>query len=302
MSVNVTGSFIYFTIPIFGGIPVTQTTLSVLLVTLILSIAAITIGKDLKKRPGGKQVLVEKGVAMLYNMVEDTMGKHNSHWTPFIGTIFLSSLCGSYIGLTGFLRSSTADLCVPLTWSVMVSVIIWYQNIKHNGFLGWLKGFTEPVVIMTPMNIISEFAQPISMAFRHFGNVAGGGVISSILYTALGLASSLLLNAVASSGVTVSIVLLVLCVGLLFWYRKSHKKLPLVFGIISGVIGFFGLLQALDILSGVPIVAFGIPAVLSVYFDLFSGFVQALVFTLLTMVYISGSCPPPEEVVEQAEV
>ena len=40
--------------------------------------------------------------------------------------------------------------------------------------------------------------------------------------------------------------------------------------------------------------SFGIPAVLSIYFDIFSGFVQALVFTLLSMVYIAGSCPEPE--------
>ena len=39
----------------------------------------------------------------------------------------------------------------------------------------------------------------------------------------------------------------------------------------------------------------GIPAVLSVYFDVFSGFVQALVFTLLSMVYIAGACPPKQE-------
>jgi len=35
--------------------------------------------------------------------------------------------------------------------------------------------------------------------------------------------------------------------------------------------------------------------VLSCYFDLFSGFVQAYVFSLLTMVYISGALPGPEE-------
>ena len=65
-------------------------------------------------------------------------------------------------------------------------------------------------------------------------------------------------------------------------------------GIVSAVVGLFGLLQALGVLSGVPIFAFGIPAVLSLYFDLFSGFVQALVFSLLSMVYIAGSCPEPE--------
>ena len=48
-------------------------------------------------------------------------------------------------------------------------------------------------------------------------------------------------------------------------------------------------------LAGVPVLAFGIPAVLSCYFDIFSGGVQALVFILLSMVYISGACPPPEE-------
>ena len=71
--------------------------------------------------------------------------------------------------------------------------------------------------------------------------------------------------------------------------------MALVFGIICGVIGLLGLLQGLGILSGVPILALGIPAVLSCYFDLFSGFIQAYVFSLLTMVYISGSLPGPKE-------
>ena len=295
MNVNVTGPYVYFTIPIFGGITVTQTTVSGLIVTILLCTAFILLGKDLKKRPDGKQVLVEKGVLMLYNMVVDTMGAHNAHFLPLIGTIFLSSICSSLIGLTGFIRSATADLSVPLVWAVTVSVIIWYNNIKNNGFVGWLKGFTEPIVVMTPMNIISEIAQPVSMAFRHFGNVAGGGVITSILYTALGMVSSLVLNAIASSGIAVSVVLLVLGTVLLVLWSKKKKLGMLIFGILMAVLGLFGGLQALGILSGVPIFAFGIPAVLSLYFDFFSGFVQALVFSLLSMVYIAGACPPPEE-------
>lgn len=291
MNLEVNGAFVYFTIPIFGGIPITQTTVSSFVVTLILIIASIKLGKNLQKRPTGIQVLVEKGVSMIYNLTTSVMGEHNAHWTPFMGTIFLSSICGSLIGLTGFLRSTTADLSCVLVWSAMVSVIIWYNNIKHNGFLGWLKGFTEPIVVMTPMNIVSEIAQPFSMAFRHFGNVAGGGVISSIIYAAFGLLSTAVLNLVASNGWLMGAVLMVIG-AVLFVLRR--KKILLVLGIISFVIGLFGLLQALDILSGVPILAFGVPAVLSCYFDLFSGFIQALVFTLLTMVYISGSLPVPE--------
>ena len=294
MDLEVTGAYIYFTVPIFGGIPITQTMVSFLIVTVILCWACVYLGKGLKKRPDGKQVLVEKGVMMLRNMVTETMGEHNAHWVSFIGTIFLSSICGSFIGLTGFLRSATADLSCTLVWALMVTGIIWYNNIKNLGFLGWLKGFTEPIVVMTPMNIISEIAQPVSMAFRHFGNVAGGGVITALIYSALSLASTAVLNLITANGWVISAVLLAVCVLLLFVWRKNGKKAPLIFGIVCGVMGILGLLDVTGILTGVPILAYGMPAILSCYFDLFSGFVQAYVFTLLTMVYISASLPEPK--------
>ena len=294
MNVSVDGAYIYFTIPLFGGIPITQTTVSSFVVTLALVIACLCLGKNLQKRPSGIQVLVEKGVSMIYNLTASAMGQHNIHWAPFMGTLFLSSICGSLIGMTGFLRSVTADLSVTLVWSLMITALIWYNNIKNNGFVSWLKGFTEPIVVMTPMNIISEIAQPVSMAFRHFGNVAGGGVITSIIYTAFALVSSIVLNAIASVGWLMGAILT--AVGVVLWLIKPKKKLAAkIFGALSFLLGVFGLLQALGILSGVPVLALGIPAVLSVYFDVFSGFVQALVFTLLSMVYISGACPPPDE-------
>ena len=295
MNMSVDGAFIYFTIPIFGGINITQTTVSHLIVTIFLCTISVLLGRNLKKRPDALQVMVEKGVTMLRDMVVESMGEHNVHWTPFIGTIFLSSLCGSFIGLTGFLRSSTADLSCTMVWALMVSVIIWYHNIKNNGFLGWLKGFTEPIAVMTPMNIIGEIAQPVSMAFRHFGNVAGGGVITALIYTSLSLASTAVLNLITASGWLVSVIMVAVGTGLIFLWKKSKKVIVLVFGIISAVLGAFGLLQAFGILSEVPVLAYGLPAVLSCYFDLFSGFVQAYVFTLLTMVYIGAALPAPQE-------
>lgn len=295
MNVSVDGAFIYFTIPILGGIPITQTTVSSLLVTILLVVACIRLGKNLQKRPTGIQVLVEKGVDMIYNLTASAMGEHNISWAPFMGTIFLSSICGSYIGLTGFLRSVTADLSCTLVWSIMVSVIIWYNNIKNNGFVGWLKGFTEPIAVMTPMNIVSEIAQPISMAFRHFGNVAGGGVISAIIYTAFAMLSALIMNLITASGWLVSVVLLVVGVALFVYAQRRKKTGMKILAVVSFVLGVFGLLEATGLLTGVPILSLGIPAVLSCYFDIFSGFVQALVFTLLSMVYIAGSLPEPEE-------
>lgn len=299
MNVNISGAFVYFTIPILGGIPITQTTVSSFLVALFLIIASIVLGRNLKKRPTGIQVLVEKGVSMIYNLTASAMGEHNAHWAPLMGTIFLSSLLGSYIGLTGFLRSSTADLSCTLVWAVMVSVIIWYNNIKYNGFVGCLKGFTQPMAVMTPMNIISEIAQPISMAFRHFGNVAGGTVISSIIYTAFAMLSTVVMNLITATGWLISALIIALgC--FLAYYSSRNKKLRFrILAIMTFSIGVLGVLQATGIFSGVPILSFGIPAVLSLYFDFFSGFIQALVFTLLSMVYISGSLP--SEPAESAE-
>ena len=294
MNVSVTGAFVYFVIPILGGIPITQTTVSSFLVAVLLIVAFIKLGSNLQKHPTGVQVLVEKGVSMIYGLTASAMGEHNAHWAPFMGTIFLSSVCGSYIGLTGFLRSSTADLSCVMVWAIMVSVIIWYNNIKNNGFVGWLKGFTEPIVVMTPMNIVSEIAQPASMAFRHFGNVAGGGVISSIIYTAFAMLTTAVMNLITGNGWLVGAILMVVGVALWFVAQKKGKLALKILAVVSFVLGFFGILEAMGILTDVPILSFGIPAVLSCYFDLFSGFVQALVFTLLSMVYIAGSLPEPE--------
>ena len=288
MSIDVTGAFVYFTIPIFGGIPITQTTVSSTLVALILIIASILLGKNLQKRPGKMQVLVEKGVGMIYDLTVSAMGKHNAHWTPFMGSIFLCSILGSYIGLTGFLRSATADINCTAVWALMVSFIIWFNNIKYNGILAFLKNY------ITPMNIISDLAQPLSMSFRHFSNVSVGGIISAIIYAALTLLSSIVLNLISSAGWLMAIALIAAGIGIFVLGMKKKNLILKILAVVTFVVGLFGLLQTLNILSGVPIFTFGIPAVLSVYFDFFSGFIQALVFTLLSMVYIAGSLPEPQ--------
>jgi F-type H+-transporting ATPase subunit a len=248
MNISITGPGVYFSFEIFGlRIAISQTAVSLLAVTILLLVAAFIVTRKIEKRPGRMQVVVEKLVDMLYGLVESTMGKHNLKFAPYIGTLFLSSLFGTLIGMTQIFRSATGDLSVTLAWALATTAMVWYSNIKNFGLKTWLKGFTEPIVVMTPMNIVSEIANPISMAFRHFGNVAGGSVLTSVIYAALAALSSL------------------------------------IFGWIPGVIG------------EIPFFQVGIPAILSIYFDLFSGFVQAFVFCLLTMIYVGAANPPAEE-------
>ena len=237
------------------GNVLTVTSVSLCIITVVIILCAFILTKGLQKRPGKVQVVLEMVVDMLYGLVRDTMGAHNLKFAPYIGTLFLSSIVGTLIGMTQIIPSTTSDLSVTMAWALVTTGMVWYNNIKNFGFKAWLKGFTEPIVVMTPMNIVSEIAQPVSLAFRHFGNVAGGGVLTALIYAAL-------------AGLTQT-----------------------VFSWLPETIG--GYLP--------PAFQVGIPAYLSIYFDLFSGFVQALVFSLLTMVYVGGACPPFEQLPEDRQ-
>ena len=280
------GAKIYFSI---GGINITSTAVSSCIVMIAVCIAGYILGRNPKKRPDKKQVVAEKLVTMIYNLVEEAMGKHNSHWTPYIGALFISSLGGSLIGMTGFLKSTTCDLSTTLVWALMTSFLVWGNNIKHNGLVGFLKGY------INPLNIISDIAQPVAMAFRHFGNIRGGGVLISLLYSALATGSALVLGLISKNGAVVSIVVMLLGAGVMAVGFKKSKMIFKLLGAALALIGLFSLFEAIGFLTGVPILALGIPGVLSLYFDVFSGLVQALVFSLLTMVYVGMACPPPEE-------
>ena len=70
-------------------------------------------------------------------------------------------------------------------WAIVVFVLIMYYKIKTNGILAYLKGLLDPIFIMAPINVLSEISTPVSMAFRHFGNILSGTVISTLLYWAL---------------------------------------------------------------------------------------------------------------------
>ena len=118
---------------------------------------------------------------------------HLVGWVKFDYTVVLGSLIGAVFALSigcnlisviG-LWSPTADLNTEAAWAIVVFVLIMYYKIKTNGILSYLKGLLDPIFIMAPINVLSEVSTPVSMAFRHFGNILSGTVISTLLYWAL---------------------------------------------------------------------------------------------------------------------
>ncbi|MBE6542531.1 MAG: F0F1 ATP synthase subunit A [Ruminococcaceae bacterium] len=241
MEINITGAKIYFEIPLFGGIPITETQVNSWLVMLAVFIVCIVLTHNLKVRPESKrQIVAEWIVEKVTNLVRGNMGEGFEGFAPFICAILSLSALSSLSSLLG-LYPPTADLNTVAGWALLVFVMITFFKIKTNGFLGYLKGYTEPFALFTPFNILSELGTPVSMAFRHFGNVVSGTVISALVYSALAALSTVLLG----------------------W-------LP----------GFLG---------EIPFLQVGIPAILSIYFDVFSSCMQAFIFAMLTMLYIGGA-------------
>lgn len=251
MEISINGAQIYYTIPVFGGIPITASMVNAWVVMAIVTGLCIWLTRGLKVEGVGKrQVVAELLVNTCQNFVNGNMGEKYAYFAPFIGALFsLSALC-SLSSLVGAFPA-TSNLSTELSWAILVFVMITFTKIKTNGFGGYLKGFTTPIWAFTPFNIISELATPISMAFRHFGNIVAGGVISTLVYAALAV--------------------------------LSHA----VFGRLPGILG--------NILGQIPIFQVGIPAVLSIYFDVFSAFMQAFIFCMLTMMYIANAAQTDEE-------
>ncbi len=250
MNLDISGAKVLFTIPIdipiLGEIQISETIVISWLVMLIITGLCIWLTHDLRvENISKRQAVAEMLVEMANNFVVGNMGQRFKHMVPFIAALFATSVVSNLISLTG-LRSPTADLSTEAAWAIVVFIMITAQKIKTAGVGGYFKGFTEPIPLLTPFNILSELATPISMACRHFGNILSGVVINGLVYGALAVASSALFS----------------------W-------------ILPGVLG--------DIVSQIPILSVGVPAILSVYFDWFSGFMQAFIFCMLTAMYIANA-------------
>ncbi len=249
MNISVTGPKIIYEIPIdfplLGRISITETLVVSWVVMLIITLLCIFLTRKLKvENISKRQALAEMLVETADKFVIGNMGEKFKGMIPFIAALFATSLVSNLISLVG-VWSPTADLNTEAAWAVIVFIMITAQKIKTGGFGGYLKGYTQPIAVMTPFNVLSELATPISLACRHFGNILSGVVINGLIYAALALASSKLL------------------------------------GLLPGLLG-----QAL---SQVPIFAVGLPAILSFYFDWFTGVMQAFIFCMLTTMYIANA-------------
>ena len=193
MNVEITGPRVLGYL--FGNpnLPITETMRNAWIVMAFILFLCIFLTHRMEKIPKGKQALAEKAVIMIENLVDNTMGSGCRAFAPYIATLLMSSLFGSLATLF-WMRPVTADLNTTLGWALITFVLITYNKIKYGGLKGYFKSFLEPVFVMAPLNVLSEVATPVSMSFRHFGNMAGGLVIWTLILGALEVLSNAILG------------------------------------------------------------------------------------------------------------
>ena len=176
---------------LFGNtsLPITETMRNSWIIMAFILFLCIFLTRRMEKIPKGKQALAEKAVLMIDGLVDSTMGEGCRAFSPYIMTLMMSSLFGSLASLF-WMRSTTADLNTTLGWAIITFILITYNKIKFGG----IKGFLEPIFVMAPLNVLSEIATPVSMSFRHFGNMAGGLVITTLIMGALKVLSNAVLG------------------------------------------------------------------------------------------------------------
>ncbi len=214
-----------------SGVFITETVFFAIIVAVVMVVLALWSAHRLELRPKGKQVVAEMIVEGIYKLTEGTMGKHNSRFAPYIGTLFIFLLLANSLGLWGF-RPVTADVNTAFALALTTCFLMQYNGIKSMGFGGKIKHMCSPYPFMLPLKIIEEVSFPISLGFRLFGNILGGAIVMALIFTALEAGSHAL-----------------------------HLPIPL--------------LQAV------------IPLPFNLFFDVFEPILQAFIFTMLTMVFVS---------------
>jgi F-type H+-transporting ATPase subunit a len=173
--------FLYVTIP---GLelhhPVTYMWLTMI---LLLAIAYLTT-RRLQLLPGAGQGLMELIVGGLLSFMERVMGHHAREHLPVIGGIVLFIVTANLLGIIPGLFTPTAN--INITAGCALTVFLYYQYIgfRRHG-LAYIKHFTGPVwwlaPLMLPIELISHFIRPFTLALRLFANMEGHEIVLIII-------------------------------------------------------------------------------------------------------------------------
>jgi len=175
-------------VEVFGislSVTIIYTWFAMALLIIAALLVRLTVVKRFQEYPKGAQNVIE--------MIVEAVGKYTdaqAHGTgeflcSYILTIGALMLMSAALELFR-LRPPTADITMTFSLAFMTFVLINVYGIKKKGAAGRVKSLASPTPVVFIFRVISEFAIPVSMACRLFGNMLGGMIVIDLLYMALG--------------------------------------------------------------------------------------------------------------------
>ena len=168
-----------------GGIGISESVVVTWIIMAVVVLASILMTRNLKvEHPGRGQLLLEYAVTWLQGIGKGIVGEEGAEYAPYLTSVLLYLGIANLIGILGF-KPPTKDLNVTAALAIMSIILIEAAGIRKKGMKCWLKGFTEPVALVTPINVLEIFIKPLSLCMRLFGNVLGAFVIMKLIESIL---------------------------------------------------------------------------------------------------------------------
>ena len=171
-----------------AGVNVSFTNSSAMMVVAVVLITAF-LTLSVRSRalvPGRWQSMAEVFYEFVANMLRDNVGAEGRRYFPFIFTLFMFVLFGNLLGLIpgGFAFTSHVIVTFGMAAVVFtgVTVIGFYRHGLH--FLRMFFPEGAPLataVILVPIELISYFSRPFSLAVRLFANMTVGHIILAVM-------------------------------------------------------------------------------------------------------------------------
>lgn len=164
-----------------GGIGIAESVVVTWIIMAVVVLLSILLTRNLKvENPGRGQLMLESAITGLQNIGKNIVGEEGERYAAYLSSVLLYLGIANLSGIVGF-KPPTKDLNVTAALAIMSILLIEFAGIRVKGTKRWLKDFTKPVALVTPINILEVLIKPLSLCMRLFGNILGGFVVMKLI-------------------------------------------------------------------------------------------------------------------------
>lgn len=173
---------------LIGAVPVTQTTLTALVVSGVLLAAAAVLGRSVRRDApeGTLQTVAALAVTWPDQLVVQIVGRSVPWLAVFAGSVFYFLAACAIAGQLPGVRTPTSNLAVTAALAILVFLAVPAAGIRARGLGGYLRHYVRPNPLMLPFELMSEVSRVFALALRLFGNMLSGTLIVALLVALVG--------------------------------------------------------------------------------------------------------------------